>query len=247
MFTMAIGPRGQAQRKGWEPTKAVRLAALLGALVLMSIAVNALTIFADRRESAWAFRCGRYVSAVTETTDQVACYRTEACPPGLRPIPSRGANAPALGGLLSNPGVAPSRRCPSCVTPHEGRRSACHHLFRTYAKVRVPSLSILYAVMEILKLMGCRQIDERSWKMSPFVASQAVALSQARREASKASANGRQNATPRTGKGFFSRSCSTGWSNLAGAKRQWRYSVSVACVVRALDRNETERDDASAL
>lgn len=41
--------------------------------------------------------------------------------------------------------------------------------------------------------------------MLPFVASQAVALSQARRDASKASANGQQNATPRTGKGFFSK------------------------------------------
>ena len=47
MFTMAIGLRGQAQREGWMPTKTVRLAALLGTLILMSIAVNALTIVAD--------------------------------------------------------------------------------------------------------------------------------------------------------------------------------------------------------
>ena len=40
--------------------------------------------------------------------------------------------------------------------------------------------------------------------MLPFVASQAVAISQAKRDASKASANGRPSATPRTGKGFFS-------------------------------------------
>jgi hypothetical protein len=37
--------------------------------------------------------------------------------------------------------------------------------------------------------------------MLPFVASQAVALSQAKRDASKASANGPPSATPRRGKG----------------------------------------------
>jgi hypothetical protein len=97
MFTMAIGPRGQAQRKGWEPTKAVRLAALLGALVLMSIAVNALTMFADsksRHGPSAAADC----SAVTETTDQVACYGKLAR--RSAPHPFRGANAPALGDSL---------------------------------------------------------------------------------------------------------------------------------------------------
>ena len=38
--------------------------------------------------------------------------------------------------------------------------------------------------------------------MLPFVASQAVVLSQ-KRDASKASANGQPSAKPRTGKGFF--------------------------------------------
>lgn len=40
-------------------------------------------------------------------------------------------------------------------------------------------------------------------KMLPFVASQAVAVSQAKRDASKASANGQPSATRLTGKGFF--------------------------------------------
>jgi len=40
-------------------------------------------------------------------------------------------------------------------------------------------------------------------KMLPFVASQAVAVSQAKRDASKASAKGQPSATRRTGKGFF--------------------------------------------
>jgi hypothetical protein len=39
--------------------------------------------------------------------------------------------------------------------------------------------------------------------MLPFVTSQAIALSQAKRDASKASANGQPSATPRPGKGIF--------------------------------------------
>ena len=41
--------------------------------------------------------------------------------------------------------------------------------------------------------------------MFSFMASQAVALSQAKQNASKAPASGKQSAAPRTGKGFFSR------------------------------------------
>jgi hypothetical protein len=41
--------------------------------------------------------------------------------------------------------------------------------------------------------------------MLPFVASQAVALSQAQQEASKSPANGQRSTTPRIGKGFWSR------------------------------------------
>jgi hypothetical protein len=93
MFAMALGPRGLAQRKEWMPTKTVRFAALLGTLVLMSIAVNALTIFADssvRQRSSTAVDC----SAVTEKTDRLACYDRLARRPA--PQPFRGANAPAL-------------------------------------------------------------------------------------------------------------------------------------------------------
>jgi hypothetical protein len=40
--------------------------------------------------------------------------------------------------------------------------------------------------------------------MLPFVASQAVALSQAKRKSCKSPVNGQRSATPRTGKRFFS-------------------------------------------
>jgi hypothetical protein len=91
MFTLASGLRGQAQREGSVPTKSVRLAALLGALVLMSITVNALTIGADsnvRRHSSATTDC----SAVAEKTERLACYDKRAGRPA--PHPFRGANAP---------------------------------------------------------------------------------------------------------------------------------------------------------
>ena len=47
MFTTAIGLRGQANPNGWAHTKAMRSAALLGALILVSVAVNALIVIAD--------------------------------------------------------------------------------------------------------------------------------------------------------------------------------------------------------
>jgi hypothetical protein len=47
MFTMANGLRGQANPKGHVPTKTTRATALLGTLILVSIAVNALIIVAD--------------------------------------------------------------------------------------------------------------------------------------------------------------------------------------------------------
>jgi hypothetical protein len=97
MFTMASGLRGQAQREGSVPTKSVRLAALLGLLVLMSIAVNALTIFADsnaRRRSSATADC----SALTEKTDRLGCYDKFTGRPA--PHPFRGANAPSLNGSL---------------------------------------------------------------------------------------------------------------------------------------------------
>ena len=59
MFTMAIGLGRQATTEGWMPTKALRLAALLGALILISLAVNALTIFAHGNLRAQAFCYGQ--------------------------------------------------------------------------------------------------------------------------------------------------------------------------------------------
>jgi hypothetical protein len=47
MFTTAIGLRGQAKPRGRAFTKAMRSAALLGALILVSVAVNASIVIAD--------------------------------------------------------------------------------------------------------------------------------------------------------------------------------------------------------
>jgi hypothetical protein len=46
MFTTAVGLRGQASPDGRVARKPVRLAALLGALILTSVAVNALIVVA---------------------------------------------------------------------------------------------------------------------------------------------------------------------------------------------------------
>src|SRR5262245_23303219 len=97
MFTMANSLRGQAQHKLSMRTRAVRVTALLGALVLVSIAVNALTVFADsnvRRRFSAAVDC----SAVTEKTDRLACYDKLTWRPA--PHPFRGANALPLSGSL---------------------------------------------------------------------------------------------------------------------------------------------------
>ena len=89
--------RGQAQRKASVPTKSVRLAALLGILVLMSIAVSALTIFADSnaRRRSWlrqiVLRSRKRLTGWPATT---------SVPASLRPISFRGANAPAVNGSL---------------------------------------------------------------------------------------------------------------------------------------------------
>ena len=47
MFTTAIGLRGQARPERHTAAKPLRLAALLGALILVSVAVNGLIIIAD--------------------------------------------------------------------------------------------------------------------------------------------------------------------------------------------------------
>jgi hypothetical protein len=47
MFTTAIGLRGQAKPERHAAAKPVRLAALLGALILVSVAVNTLIVIAD--------------------------------------------------------------------------------------------------------------------------------------------------------------------------------------------------------
>ena len=47
MFTIHNGLGGHAAHMEWQPTKAMRLAALLGALAVASFAVNSLIVVAD--------------------------------------------------------------------------------------------------------------------------------------------------------------------------------------------------------
>ena len=91
MFTMAHSLKGQAKRDGWMPTKALRLAALLGALILASLAVNALTIFAHgsfRLQSIGECSLTAYKAA------RSVCHDNPSPQPASHPF--RGANAPAL-------------------------------------------------------------------------------------------------------------------------------------------------------
>ena len=101
MFTIQHGLSGHAAHGEWQPTKAMRLAALLGTLVVVSIAVNALTILADSglRRASTAADC----SAIAEEAERLACYDRLARQPA--PHPAKGANAPAL--FTSD--VAPSK------------------------------------------------------------------------------------------------------------------------------------------
>jgi hypothetical protein len=94
MFTMATGGlRGQAQHEERVPTKAVRLVALLGTLLLVTLAVNALIVLADGRTRAKTLAAGA-CAPITEKVDRLACYDKLANQPA--PHPFRGANAPAL-------------------------------------------------------------------------------------------------------------------------------------------------------
>jgi hypothetical protein len=91
MFTMALGLRGQAKQE--VPTKAMRLAALLGTLILVSVAVNALIVVAHSNARARP-SAARSCSAIFEKADRLACYDKVASQPAAHPF--KGANAPAL-------------------------------------------------------------------------------------------------------------------------------------------------------
>jgi hypothetical protein len=63
MFKMANGLKGQANHRGSQSTKIMRLAGLVGGLILISVAVNVLTIMADSnlrlRSSSDADHCSQ--------------------------------------------------------------------------------------------------------------------------------------------------------------------------------------------
>ena len=92
MFTIHHGLGGHAAHVEWQPTKAMRISALLGTLIVASIAVNALTILADshlRQRTSTVPSC----SIIGEEVNRLACYDNLARQPA--PQPARGANAPA--------------------------------------------------------------------------------------------------------------------------------------------------------
>jgi len=92
MFTIHHGLGGHAAHLEWQSTKAMRLSALLGTLMVASIAVNAVTIFADsslRQRAPTAANC----SGLAEEAERLTCYDKLARQPA--PQPARGANAPA--------------------------------------------------------------------------------------------------------------------------------------------------------
>jgi hypothetical protein len=88
MFTMAEGLRGQAGHKRRILSKTVRYAALLGGLILTSIAVNALIVLADGNTRVTP-------AAIAEQGNAPACHDRLAHQ--LAPHPFKGANAPAHG------------------------------------------------------------------------------------------------------------------------------------------------------
>ena len=97
MFTMAMGLRGQAKPETMGSHKAVRLAAVLGSLILASVAVNSAIILADRNPQAQSSP-KEDCSAIAEKTGRLAA--TIGLPTALALHPFRGANAPALSSSL---------------------------------------------------------------------------------------------------------------------------------------------------
>jgi hypothetical protein len=93
MFTMAAGLTGQAKQGAWRATKMLRVAALVGTLILVSIAVNVLVVMADRNARARPSATGS-CSAIMQSAERLACYDKLAGQPA--PHPFKGATAPAV-------------------------------------------------------------------------------------------------------------------------------------------------------
>ena len=189
MFTMAIGLRGQAQREGWMPTKTMRLAALLGTLVLMSIAVNALTVVADstvRQRSSAAADC----SAVAESAERLVCYDksgAQACTSSLqRRQRSRARSFSLTSAVACAKPTLPS----SCVPCTRGGVRLKAFILHLCESATVP-LDFICADGD-LRAHRTPTIHERSWKMLPFVASQAKQLPSARRSKNQRAPGERQ-------------------------------------------------------
>jgi hypothetical protein len=90
MLTIHQGHGGRAAPREWQPTIAMRPAALLATLTAASIAVNASIIIADghlRQPSSAAGDC----ATISQQADRLACYDSRAHRPA--PHPFKGANA----------------------------------------------------------------------------------------------------------------------------------------------------------
>ncbi len=201
MFTMALGLGGQAQHKEPVSTKSVRVGALLGALVLTSIAVNALIVVADstvRKRSSASDDC----SAITERAERLTCFDNLARPACTSSLQGRQRARTQRLPLTTGCNAQPTAR-PSCITPARGAAVGFPPLILHLCESGSVPLDFICRHGDLTGLERQRSA-QRSWKMLPFVASQAVALSQAKREASKAGRRTAKGAAPRTGKGFFS-------------------------------------------
>jgi hypothetical protein len=84
MFTIHNGLGGHAAHMEWQPTKALRVAALFGTLAVVSFAVNSLIAIADGTLRQRSPAAGGCQTACSENPERQSA-----------PQPARGANAPA--------------------------------------------------------------------------------------------------------------------------------------------------------
>jgi hypothetical protein len=94
MFTMALDRGRQSGKQARMPMKALRLAALLGALVLIGLAVNALTIYAHGSLRVQSSLHDGDCSLPAYKATRPACHDLLPSEPAYHPF--RGATAPAL-------------------------------------------------------------------------------------------------------------------------------------------------------
>ena len=243
MFTIHHGLSGHAAHGEWQPTKAMRLAALLGTLIVVSIAVNALTILADsglRRASTAAELLrprgrGRAVGMLRQA-------RSPACA-----SPGKGCQRTGAFSLLTadaDAAVTLERTPPSsCIgTCTKAAAFALHLPLRIYEKAR-PSLSIFYAADGDLGRRTPTTHKELEDVLLHGIASNCPEPGEARSQARlRRPANRVLRNAPAKASG---RGSSTRWSTRACGERKSSFATIAACTKR-VPANEHDRDIAGA-